>query len=98
MWPLIAVLSLVGFVSIFTLSAGEIITGLGNLTFWSGAICLTTVIFAAASLMSALAAWRLRRDGMRKWVHIYSVVVSAAFMIASAYLAYWGIIGIRTWA
>jgi hypothetical protein len=97
-WPLIAVISLVGFGSIFILSGGDIITRLGNMTFWSGALCLTTLIFAAASLMSAFAAWRPRRDGARKWVHIHSVVVAAAFMIAAAYLAYCGVIGIRTWA
>ena len=97
-WPLIAVLSLLAFVGIFSVSAGDIITRMGNLTFWSGALCVTTLIFAAASGMSAFAAWRTRSEGTRKWVHIYSAVIAAALLIATAYLAYWGIVGIRTWS
>ena len=97
-WPLISVLSMLAFVRIFMVSSGEIITRMGNLTFWSGALCITTLVFAAASLMSAFAAWRNRPEGARKGVHIYSVVVAAALMIATAYLTWWGVIGIRTWA
>jgi len=97
-WPLIAVLSLLAFVGIFIVSAGEIITRMGNLTFWSASLCLTTLVFAAASLMSAFAAWRTRPDGARKSVHIFSVIVAAALMITASYLAWWGVIGIRTWA
>jgi CubicO group peptidase (beta-lactamase class C family) len=97
-WPLLAVLSFIAFVATFILGGGDIIHRLGNLTFWSASLCLITLFFAAASLMSAFAAWRIPSDGMRKWVRIYSIAVSAALMIATAYLAYWGIIGIRTWA
>jgi hypothetical protein len=28
----------------------------------------------------------------------HSLIVSLALVIAAAYLAYWGIIGVRTWA
>jgi hypothetical protein len=31
-------------------------------------------------------------------VRRYSSVVTLALLIATAYLAYWGIIGLRTWA
>jgi high-affinity Fe2+/Pb2+ permease len=42
----------------------------------------------------------LRRpeEGVRSGVQRFSLIVSVALVIAAAYLAYWGIIGVRTWA
>ena len=54
LWPLIAVLSLLAFVGLVILSGGDGIARLGHMTIWSFGICLTTLIFAAASLASAM--------------------------------------------
>lgn len=97
LWPLLAMLSLVAFVAIFILCSGDIISRLGNVTIWSLGIFATTLLFAAASLISAWQAWRARDEGSRRAVRIYSMIVSAALVIAAIYLAYWGVIGIRTW-
>jgi len=35
---------------------------------------------------------------VRSSVRRFSIVVSVALLIAAAYLTYWGIIGLRTWA
>jgi hypothetical protein len=35
---------------------------------------------------------------VRRWVRIYSIAVSIALLIATAYFIYFGIIGLRTWA
>lgn len=96
-WPLIAVLSLVAFVVTFAMSSSDIINRLGNVTGWSLAIFVTTLAFAGASLLSAITAWRPPAEGVRKMVRIYSIIVSTALLVGTAYFAYWGIVGLRTW-
>jgi hypothetical protein len=98
LWPLIAVLSLMAFVGLVILSGSDGIARLGNLTFYSFGIFLTTLIFAAASLASAVALWLARKKEIRRSVSWYSIAVTSALLIAAVYLAYWGVIGIRTWA
>jgi len=96
-WPLLALLSLIAFVGVFTLCSADAIGRLGNVTLWSLAIFATSLAFAAASLISAWVAWRSRAEGARRGVRIYSMIVSAALVIATIYLVYWGIVGLRTW-
>ena len=99
-WPLIAALSFVALSTILTLALGDedVITHFGNLTLWSGALWLASIIFASASIAAAVALWLARNSQVRKWVFVYSTTVTLALLIATAYLAYWGVIGIRTWA
>jgi CubicO group peptidase (beta-lactamase class C family) len=96
-WPLLAVLSLAGFVVIFIVCSDDIISRMGNLTVWSLALFLTTVAYAVAAVGSAVALWRAPKEGVRRGVRGYSIAVTAALLIAAAYLAYWGIIGLRMW-
>jgi CubicO group peptidase (beta-lactamase class C family) len=97
-WPLVAVLSLVAFVVIFMLASDDLISRLGNLTGWSAALFLATVAYAVASVASAVALWRAPKQEVRSRIRGYSTAVTLALLIAAAYLAYWGIIGLRTWA
>ncbi len=96
-WPLIAVLSLIAFVGIFILCSEDLIARLGNKTFWSELLFVTTIVFGIAVLASAVAWWRTPADRVRKSVRIYSRLVIVALLIAAFYLAYWDIIGLRTW-
>jgi CubicO group peptidase (beta-lactamase class C family) len=98
LWPLIAVLSLLAFVGLLTLAGNDAIVRLGNLTIWSFGLFLLSLIFAAASLASAVALWLARKKEIRRLVRWYSIAVTTALLIATVYLAYWGVIGIRTWA
>jgi len=98
LWPLIAVLSLVAIVVIFMLSSNDLISRMGNLTVWSLAFCLASVAYGVASVASGVALWRAPKQEVRRWVRRFSTVVILALLIAAAYLAYWGVIGIRTWA
>jgi hypothetical protein len=41
---------------------------------------------------------RAPREGVRSGVRTFSRVVILALLIAGLYLAYWDIIGLRTWA
>jgi CubicO group peptidase (beta-lactamase class C family) len=98
LWPLIAVLSLVAFVGIFILSSDDAIARLGQMTIYSFGLFLITLFFAAASLASVLALWNARNREIRKFVRWFSIAVTAAMFIATVYLAWWGVIGIRTWS
>ena len=96
-WPLTAVLSLAAVAAIFVAAGEDIIQRLGNLTGWSAAIFLCTVLYAVASVISAAAVFRASKEA-RPTVRRYSIAVVAGLLIAAFYLAYWGIIGLRTWA
>jgi len=98
LWPLLAVLSLIAFVAIFIVSSDDIIRRMGNLTAWSAALCLMTIAFATATILSALAVVRAPIEGVRPGVRRFSKLVIIALLIAAAYLGYWGMIGLRTWA
>jgi CubicO group peptidase (beta-lactamase class C family) len=97
-WPLVAVLSLVAVVVIFVLCGDNLLQRMGNLTGWSAAFFLATVAYALASLLGAKALWRARAQEVRRGVRWYSTAVILALLIAAIYLAYWGFIGLRTWA
>ena len=97
-YPLLAVLSVLAFVVTFMLASNDIIMRFGNLTVWSATIFATTVLFAATTIMAAWSAAFVRGEGVRRWVRWFSAVVSVALLVALSYLAYWGIIGLRTWA
>jgi len=96
-WPLVAVLSLLAAVALLNFS-GDALADFGNLTVWSVGFCAATVVFALASLASAIALWRAPSEGVRRVVRWYSTIVTAALLVATAYLAYWGVIGFRSWA
>jgi len=81
----------------FALASRGIFDRLGHFSPWSAAIFLTTVLFAISSLASAWTAIRGPGYGVRRLLWIHSVIVSFALLIATAYLAYWGVIGLRTW-
>ena len=95
-WPLMAVLSLLTIVLVVFLSNPDTITRMGNLTIWSGGVFILTLVFAVTSVASAVAVCRARE--VRIWVWRYSAAVALALLIATAYLAYWGVIGLRLWA
>ena len=97
-YPLIALLSLVAFVVTFMLSGNDLLMRLGNLTIWSATLFLSTIAFAAATIMGVWSAATARPEGVRRGVRWFSAIVSVALLVAMAYLADWGIIGLRTWA
>jgi CubicO group peptidase (beta-lactamase class C family) len=98
LWPLIAVLSLVAIVVIFMLSSDDLISRMGHLTAWSAAFFLATLAYGVASVAGAIALLRAPKQDVRRWVRRFSTAVILALLIAAAYLAYWGVIGLRTWA
>jgi len=98
LWPLIAVLSLLAFVGFFMASSRDAITRLGSLTVYSGGLFVTSLLFALFTLLSLLALWKARNQPIRGYVRWFSICVTSALVIATVYLAWWGVIGIRTWS
>jgi CubicO group peptidase (beta-lactamase class C family) len=98
LWPLLAVLSLLVFVGIFQASSSDILNRLGNLTFYSGGLFVSSLLFALFTLLSVFALWNARNQPIRGYVRWFSICVISALLIAAAYLACWGVIGIRTWS
>jgi CubicO group peptidase (beta-lactamase class C family) len=98
LWPLLAVLSLFAFVGIFMLCSNDIIGRLGIFTVWSAALWAVSLFFAITSLAAMFVSLRSPEEGVRRGVRRFSIIVSLALLIATGYLTYWGIIGLRTWA
>jgi CubicO group peptidase (beta-lactamase class C family) len=98
LWPLVAVLSLIAVVVIFSAASDDLIPRMGNLTPWSASFFLATVVYALATLAGAVSLWRAPKEGVRVGVRRLSTAVILGLLISAAYFAYWGIIGLRTWA
>jgi NADH:ubiquinone oxidoreductase subunit 2 (subunit N) len=98
LWPLLAVLSVLAIVGLFILCGDDVIGRLGNLTVWSASLWALTLLFAVTSIASAFYSWQSPAPAVRRGVRRFSIIVSAALLIATAYLVYWGFIGVRTWA
>lgn len=98
LWPLLAVLSLLTVIGIFLLSSNDLLSRLGQLSVWSATLFLATLAYGFCSLASVVSWWRVPKAEVRKGVFWFSFAVIVPLLIAAAYLAYWGIIGLRTWA
>ena len=96
-WPLAAVLSGIAFVAIVIFCGDDLIERMGNFTTWSAALYVASLAFGLAAAGSAMATWRVPAEGVRVGVRRFSRI-AVALLIAAAYLAYWGILGLRTWA
>ena len=98
LWPLLAVLCMLATVVIFIVCGDDVIERMGNFTGWSLGVFLSTTAFAVASVASAIVLWRAPKDQVRPRVRKFSMLVTAALLIATIFLAYWHVIGLRTWA
>lgn len=95
LWPLIAVLCLLTSTTLFT-QAGD--GRLASVTVWSLGLFFSSLSFGAAALASAIALWLARKQKIRRGVRWFSIAVTLPLVVGAGYFAYWGIIGIRTWA
>jgi CubicO group peptidase (beta-lactamase class C family) len=72
----------------------------GRPTVWSVGLTLAILafaVFSCASLLAALRAWR-RRKTMNALAYYHSLAVAVAFVVATLYLGWYGVIGYRSWA
>jgi hypothetical protein len=96
--PLVSVMSLLAAVLVLERASDDPIGKLGNATAWSVSLSLATVVFAGSAVASAVVIWRTPPPAVRSSLRRFSIGVTLGLLIAAAYLAYWGVIGIRTWA
>ncbi|MBA3816762.1 MAG: hypothetical protein H0X29_09660 [Parachlamydiaceae bacterium] len=98
LWALKAVLSLLVIILICLASTDAFILRLGNMTVWSFSLFLATIVFALASVINVITLGRTQKRQIRGIIRIYSTMVAIALVIFTVYFAYWGFIGLRTWA
>jgi CubicO group peptidase (beta-lactamase class C family) len=98
--PLAAVLCLVGACGLvgFPSEATRFIDRFGKPTTWSIGLYVLTWLFPLIALAGFVQSFRGPWLGERRWIWIHALLVSAANLLVAAYLAYWGVIGWRTWA
>lgn len=98
LWPLFAVLAVLTFVVTYALASDEPFSRLGNRTPWSVILFLATILYGVTALGSIIALGRAWKEPVRTSVWSFSVAVTLALLIGLVCLAWWGILGLRTWA
>jgi len=94
-WPLLATLAIVGWVAVVAFNMENAITVLGRPTPWAWALTVTSVLFPLFALIGLLSARRaVEVNRVVRWQALFASVV---FLIVSAYLAWFGIVGWRSW-
>jgi hypothetical protein len=96
--PVLSVISVIAAALILELGGDDPIANFGNITVWSVALSFATVVFAGGAVVNAMVIWQTPRSAVRTNVRRFSLVVTIALLIAAAYLAYSGVIGVMTWA
>jgi CubicO group peptidase (beta-lactamase class C family) len=97
-WPLLAGLSVIAFITLFSIGMGDPFSSLGKPTAVSVGIMLMTIAFAllaALGLFTAIREWGTEMNRVNYW---FATTSSVLHCIIVAYLAWFGIIGLATWA
>ena len=97
LWPLASTLSMGVFLGLFYFNR-EDLWSLGNSSFVSVGIMLSSVAFALTAATSVYVVYRERSAAMNCVAYWHSVLAALAVAAASLYLGYWGLIGLRLWA
>jgi CubicO group peptidase (beta-lactamase class C family) len=93
--PLLAVLCLLG----IPFFAGKLEgAAIGTLNFFTFAIFLATLLFPLLALLGLILALRVPKEAINRGVRVHSLLVSLACCIVAAFLASWGLVGLRLWA
>ncbi len=97
-WPLLASLSIIGFVVTFSIGMRNPFETLGEPTLLSLSIMLTSVLFAVFAIAGTWTAWNYRDAEMNRVNYWHSAASSATHLLVAMYFAWFGVIGIMTWA
>ena len=100
-WPLLAGVSVVAFIALFSMgtsSTSTVFMTLGKPTPTSIAIMLATLAFAVFAVLGAWTAVRERGAEMNRVNYWYCSISSGLHLLVALYLGWFGIIGIQTWA
>lgn len=97
-WPLLAGLSVVTLVGFFALGMADPFKRLGEPTLISVSIMLLTVAFAVFAVLGVRTSIEERTAAMNRVNYWHSTFASFMHAIVAAYLLWFGVIGIMTWA
>jgi len=97
-WPLLAGLSILFFIWMFSLGMDDPFTILAGPTPVSVAIMLATIAFAVFAVAGVHAAISYRKADINRVAFWFSAVSSGLHLIVALYLLSFGVIGMMTWA
>lgn len=96
--PMLAGTCLLIFSFTWWLVEEDMLEQLSQLTPYSAVLWLSTVAFALLSLWCGHAFWTRRKAPLGRAFRTYAALTTSALLISTAYAAYWGVIGWRSWA
>jgi hypothetical protein len=97
--PLLAVLFLIAAILPFMFGMGiDMIDKLGKLSISSFSYFLFSILFAVTSFLALVVSIYSFKKDMNKLARLHSLVVSVCLVIATVYLLYYDMIGLRLWA
>lgn len=97
--PLLAVVWIIaGFGLLFAGAVSNPLERFGTPTVWAVGLCVLTWLFAVTTMAGLVQALRARRWEVNRWVRGHVLLVSISNVTILGYTAYWGLIGLRTWA
>lgn len=97
-WPLLAGLSIVAFLALFSAGMNDPFEALGKPTAISIGILLFTVSFAVFAIIGSYVALRDRNETMNRVNYWYSTGCSLLHLVVAGYFAWFGAIGLTTWS
>ena len=97
-WPLMAGLSVIFFVWMFSLGMADPFMSLGKPTAISIGIMIATIAFALFAVAGVHSAVTNRRTDMNRGTYWFSTVSSSLHLIVVLYFLSFGVIGLMTWA
>jgi hypothetical protein len=95
--PLASTLSMGAMFGLIFFNREDIWT-LGNCSWVTVGIMLSSIAFAVTAAASVFVVYRERRAAMNRIVYWHSALVAFAVATDAMYLGYWGLIGLRLWA
>lgn len=94
-WPLLAILCLMAPLVLIDENA---LQNLGRPSLVSWSLCLISLFYAFASVTGLWKALHTPREEVKRGVWIQAVIASGTFTLVAIFLAWHGVIGIRTWS
>ncbi|MGS0681151.1 serine hydrolase domain-containing protein [Shewanella sp. 125m-7] len=97
-WPLLATLSVLCFVLMFQLGGVDPFRLLGNITYVSIGLMLSSIALLIFTFLGCYVAIKAKASEMNKVNYWYCTIASCTHLLVVSYLAWFGIIGLQTWA
>jgi CubicO group peptidase (beta-lactamase class C family) len=95
--PLLSLASLASAGALFAVSGDDLLQRFGKPTVWSVGFCALTWVFALTAVLGLVLTLRARASAVHPGVYAHALALSLSNTLIAGYLAYWGVIGYRSW-